>query len=219
MKSTTVQLWTIDLKAFETEAVLTDNRAWPTRQARRRALRHVADQAGVELFWSCPVCGQDGHGRPHVRGRGHDISVTWAGRWGLVAFAAGPVGVDAELLRDAPRPVTSTLSSAEAAALASRPGPHRAESFLRLWTAKEAVAKADGRGLTLPLAQIDVAAVITHGRAAVALDGVTWHVSVIGWAFPDGEPATVAVAANREIRRVVWSPMAAPARPLPQGAS
>lgn len=165
-------------------------------------MQGIAEEAGLELFWSCRVCGVDGHGRPHVRRQPYDISATWTGRWGLVALADCRVGIDAEPWQPAPDPVTSALSSAEVALLATRPESERSRGFLQLWTAKEAVAKADGRGLTLPLNQLDVATAVTDGQASVAFEGTTWHVTLLDHAFPDGEAATVAVATNRRIGRV-----------------
>ena len=99
-------------------------------------------------------------------------------------------------------PVTSALSSAEVALLAARPETERSCSFLRLWTAKEAIAKADGRGLTLPFNQLDVATAVTDGQARVAFEATTWHVTLLDHAFPDGEAATVAIATSRSIGRV-----------------
>jgi phosphopantetheinyl transferase len=219
MTSTTIRLWTIDLNTVQTEAAPPDGGPRASQEARRRALQHRADQAGVQLFWSCPVCGADGHGRPQLRDRRGDISVTWAGRWGVAAIASSRIGVDAELWRDAPSPATSVLSSTEVVALASLPAPSRAQGFLRLWTAKEAVAKADGRGLTLPLTKLDVASVITDDRATVPFDGATWHVAQFDHAFPDGQPAIIALAANRKIGHVRWSALGVPTAMPGRGAS
>ncbi len=202
MSPAAIQLWTVDLDGIGTEPARVGDRAKPRRELRRRALQAIAEQAGLELFWSCRVCGVDGHGRPHVRREPYDISVTWTGRWGLVAFADCRVGIDAEPSSATPSPITSALSSTEAALLSARPGSERTRSFLRLWTAKEAVAKADGRGLTLPLNQLDVAPAVTDGHARVVFDATTWHVAVEDHTFPDGEAATVAIATNRRIGRV-----------------
>jgi phosphopantetheinyl transferase len=202
MTSAAIQLWTVDLDGAGTEPARVRDRAKPRRELRRRAVQAIAEQAGLELFWSCRVCGVDGHGRPHVRREPYDISVTWTGRWGLVALADCRVGIDAEPWSAAPNPVTSALSSGEVAVLAARPESERTRSFLRLWTAKEAVAKADGRGLTLPLNQLDVATAVTDGQARVKFEATTWHVDLRDHAFPDGEAATVAIATNRRIGRV-----------------
>jgi 4'-phosphopantetheinyl transferase len=122
-----------------------------------------------------------------------------------VALADCRVGIDAELLRGASRPITSALSAAEVSRLEPLSGRARAESFIRLWTAKEAVAKADGRGVSLPLPQLDAAPVIGGGQATVEVDGTRWHVEVLDHEFPDGEPAALAIATDYETRTVTWA--------------
>ena len=206
MNAATIRLWTVDLDAIGPPAVAPNDTARLRQQARQQALEQVALQAGVEVVRTCPLCGEDGHGRLTIRSEGVNVSVAWAGRWGVVALADCRLGIDAEVLRGAPSPMTSALAPQEVAALAPLSGRARAESFLRLWTAKEAVAKADGRGLTLPLAQLDAAPVILHGRATVAIDGTSWHVVVWDYEFPDGERAAFAIAADTETLRIVWSP-------------
>lgn len=79
---------------------------------------------------------------------------------GLSAVAVSlrsPIGIDVETLgsalpcRDA---VQSVLNASERAALA-RAGDWD-DAFLALWTAKEAVIKAEGKGLSLSLSEIEV---------------------------------------------------------------
>jgi phosphopantetheinyl transferase len=207
MSAPTIRFWTVDLEAVRPRATATIKGSTGRREARQGALEQVAELAGVDVVKFCLVCGEHGHGRPVALGEGVDVSITWVGRWGLVAFADCRLGIDAELRRVAPNPVTSALAPSEVAGLASLSGRDRAESFLRLWTAKEAVAKADGRGLTLPLAQLDVAPVIAHGEATVPVDGVNWHVAVLHHEFPDGEPAELAIATDCKTRRIICSPM------------
>jgi 4'-phosphopantetheinyl transferase len=231
MTAPTIRLWTVDLDAIgDPENVLTDTGSTDTgstdtgsadtgsadtgsadpgparrrRQARHRALKQVAAKAGVEVAEAHPDCRGNGHSQPTVREPDLAMSVTWAGRWGVVAFADCRVGIDAELLRGAVRPVSSALSPSEARVLESLSGRARSEGFLRLWTAKEAVAKADGRGLALPLPQLDAAPIIGHGQATVVVDGTSWHVAVLDHQFPDGEPVAFAVAADCETPSVIW---------------
>ena len=57
----------------------------------------------------------------------------------------------------------------ETAHIAKKPaGTDRARAFCTLWTRKEAVAKADGRGLKIPLAEIHV----PSGREGLAWIGL-----------------------------------------------
>jgi phosphopantetheinyl transferase len=200
----TIRCWTVDLDAIDAPRLVSTDTARLRRKARNRALEQVAEKAGVEIVGRLPVCGENSHTPPTVRGGEFTVSVTWAGRWGVVAFADCRLGIDAELLRGAPRPITSALSASEVAVLEPLSARGRSESFLRLWTAKEAVAKADGRGLALPLPQLDAAPVIGDGEATVVVDGTSWHVEVVDHEFPDGEPAALAIATDCHTRRVIW---------------
>ncbi len=97
--------------------------------------------------------GRDADGRPFVRaGDGAGLLVSVSHADGVVVVAArraGPVGVDVERRRDLPAVALARrwYAPEEAAWLAAHPADRRAEAFLLLWTAKEAVGKALGRGL------------------------------------------------------------------------
>ena len=84
------------------------------------------------------------------------------------------VGVDVEGVRNngvATEEIAETvLSEPEKQALARFGGEYKRTSFLRSWARKEAHINADGRGVSLPLEQIDVSA--PEGRVAV-LDEAT----------------------------------------------
>jgi 4'-phosphopantetheinyl transferase len=87
------------------------------------------------------------------------------------------VGVDVEnAARSAPLEIADRFFSTEEAASVRRlPASLRARHFLRLWTLKEAYAKARGLGLALPLHEFSVE--IGHGPAARLLgdDGSSWQ--------------------------------------------
>jgi len=96
----------------------------------------------------------------------------------LVAVARGrPVGVDVEKVR-ADFPVLdvarSYFSGSEYALLRSAPAERRPELFFTLWTQKEAVIKATGKGLQIPLADVDLA-VESPGQEAL-LDGERYSI-------------------------------------------
>ena len=139
----------------------------------------------------CPDCGGD-HGRPVVSETGRWVSLSRAG--GLVAVAystAGPVGVDLESRTAVERHPVQGLAKADATE----------------WTTKEAVLKADGRGLRVDPAEL----VVADGRLAgwvgcpVPLTRVRLHhfaatddlVGTVAWF---GEPAEVEVEVDVQRR-------------------
>ena len=92
-------------------------------------------------------------GKPELEGADLAVSLAHSGEVVLVAVAsAEDVGVDVEALRpDAARwaLVRQALTEREQRRLGSLAQPDRAESFLRVWTRKEAILKAAGTGLAV----------------------------------------------------------------------
>jgi 4'-phosphopantetheinyl transferase len=78
----------------------------------------------------------------------------------LYAFTLiGPVGVDVEAvvpLPDLERVAARWFSPEEQAALARLPHEQRAHGFYLAWTRKEAIVKAEGTGISLPLRRFSV---------------------------------------------------------------
>jgi 4'-phosphopantetheinyl transferase len=103
------------------------------------------------------------HGRPALAGTQRDaFSFNWSHSHdqALIAIARGVLpGVDLERLRPHPKAVPIAqryFSPDEAAALAALPPERRDRAFLELWTAKEAVLKALGRGLAFGLDRLSI---------------------------------------------------------------
>ncbi|WP_445145370.1 4'-phosphopantetheinyl transferase family protein [Dyella sp. Tek66A03] len=104
------------------------------------------------------------HGRPLLAPALHDgaFAFNWSHSHdqALIAIARGIVpGVDLERLRAHPRalPIARRyFSPEEAAGLEALPDALRDRAFLELWTAKEAVLKALGRGLAFGLHRLSI---------------------------------------------------------------
>ena len=79
----------------------------------------------------------------------------------LIAIARGALpGIDLERLRPHPKAIPIAqryFSPDETAALEALPADQRDRAFLELWTAKEAVLKALGRGLAFGLHRLSIA--------------------------------------------------------------
>ena len=102
----------------------------------------------------------DARGRPSLSGPGDtgtlSFSLSHTRNMTAVAIGAGAaLGVDVEARRDVSDPALAAAAAAfapsERAWLASLPHARRGDATLRLWTLKEAYAKACGLGLHLPL--------------------------------------------------------------------
>jgi 4'-phosphopantetheinyl transferase len=99
------------------------------------------------------------HGKPYVAGKpALEFNLSHSAGAALVALSRNqPLGVDLEIPRR-PRPVLALaqrfFAPAEAAALAALPEARRQTAFLNLWSGKEAVLKALGRGIAFGLDRI-----------------------------------------------------------------
>jgi 4'-phosphopantetheinyl transferase len=164
----------------ESLAVLLDGRD----RARRRRILREADRSRALAAWvlarlvlgaklgrdpaalsfdrTCAHCGDPGHGKPVVEsaGPGVDFSLSHAGGLAAVAVSDRVVGLDVEDATAGVRPPAAALTERE------RAGCSDHADFARLWTRKEAVLKAVGKGLEIHPGRIEVL-----GTALRALPG------------------------------------------------
>jgi 4'-phosphopantetheinyl transferase len=111
--------------------------------------------ADLRFDVTCPRCGQP-HGKPRLTGI--ELSISHSGEAVLVAVALGQaIGVDVEqLTARADELAGMVLGDTERAVLDALPEDRRPAAFTRYWTRKEAVVKATGDGLTVPLDSVVV---------------------------------------------------------------
>lgn len=164
------------------------------RAATRAALRcligrHLCvEPSEVVLDRACRHCGDVRHGKPAVLGSNAPrFNVSHSGDLGLVGIAMNvEIGIDIECARDRiegdglRRRVLSEREIERVRQL----DPERRWAFLRLWAAKEAVAKADGRGLTLRFADLDLSGILESSDVRVRLGATTWIVRSLGLESP-----------------------------------
>ena len=95
------------------------------------------------------------------------FNVSHSGRHGLIALAAaGRVGVDVEEYvprRDLDQLIAATFGPGEQADMAAVTGKDRVRQFFRLWTLKEAAAKALGTGLSFDVSRFEIPGAIRSG--------------------------------------------------------
>jgi 4'-phosphopantetheinyl transferase len=149
------------------------------RTALRRLLGHYCGGDPSALHFV-----HNAWGRPSIAGWAdapHFSLSHTAGLALLVITREGPVGVDVERIRPLERLLEvarSFFSAGEVAALEEIAPAARDVAFLRCWTRKEAVVKALGMGLSVPLDSFDVsvgaAARLLTTRAAFPGAG-TWR--------------------------------------------
>jgi 4'-phosphopantetheinyl transferase len=168
----------------------------------------AADRLGVPLESiafdaTCEDCGKP-HGRPRVPGADLTLSISHSGELiGVAATPSVPVGLDVETAnrRADEGLIDYALSPAEAQHLAGLNGEEKAAAFFVYWTRKEAVMKATGKGLKIPLQSItfsrydEPARLVTSGDPA--LDPARTRLADLKAA--DGYRAAIAVLTTDEL--------------------
>ena len=140
---------------------------------------------------------------------------------GLVALAVsrqGPVGVDVEVIDEAIATsdlARSTFTPAEVAVLEGE--ADRIRAFFALWTAKEAVVKAEGQGLSLPLEAIFVGETEASGPSGLwrlwRAEPRSGYLLALAWSGPErGEAPAVASHLLDAADLTVWAGTGCPPR-------
>ncbi|MFC4854200.1 4'-phosphopantetheinyl transferase family protein [Actinophytocola glycyrrhizae] len=112
----------------------------------------------VVIDSSCFGCGKP-HGKPKVDGL--EVSISHSGDWVALALTeAAPVGVDVEEVRDAEVDDLAriALSPAELAVFRTVPPGDKKGAFFTYWSRKEAVVKATGKGMSVPMSKLTLTA-------------------------------------------------------------
>ncbi|QFU86029.1 4'-phosphopantetheinyl transferase superfamily protein [Amycolatopsis sp. YIM 10] len=132
----------------------------------------------IELDATCEDCGKP-HGPPRVPGAEFRFSISHSGDWIGLAIADAPLGLDVETAtrRADDSLIEYALNDDERAALNGLTPDQRAEAFFTYWTRKEALMKATGRGLKIPLQALTLspfgepARLVHSGDAALTPEG------------------------------------------------
>lgn len=98
---------------------------------------------------------RDINGKPYMKG-GPEFSLTHSGRWIGAAVSELPVGLDIEGGREFRDLAVSKFSDEERKWYENLPVEQKESGFYRLWTAKEAYGKRDGRGVGRDLSEFSV---------------------------------------------------------------
>jgi 4'-phosphopantetheinyl transferase len=120
------------------------------------------DPAQLPFGLRCRGCGSTDHGKPMLLPPEEDLEFSLSHSGGRVVVAVArraSVGIDVEAIapdRDYSDVAARVLSPPETDELLALPGGDRSFAFVRYWCRKEAVLKASGFGLSLPLSDLTV---------------------------------------------------------------
>jgi 4'-phosphopantetheinyl transferase len=156
-----VHLWRIDLGATAALGELTDRELARANQFQfdRDRRRFLAAHAGLRTILAryLQVAARDielidaPSGKPGLRGSGPRFSLSHSADLALVALSArDELGVDVEMSRDTDiDDIARTFLTRDERALLEQQSDElaRRDMFFRIWTRREARAKADGRGI------------------------------------------------------------------------
>ncbi|MBB3050391.1 4'-phosphopantetheinyl transferase [Prauserella isguenensis] len=215
---------TADHRELLTDVELDRYSAYRTPEDRRRFLTgrvlaktQVAQRLGIPTAdvvfdATCDDCDKQ-HGPPRIPGSTLRLSISHAGdRVGLALADGAELGLDVESTtrRAADGLLDYALSEAERAAVAELTDDDRTRAFFRYWTGKEALMKATGKGLRIPLTSLTLSApgeqVRLVSSEAPALDPATARLASLQPG--DGYDAAVAVLTpdELEVTEHWWSP-------------
>lgn len=170
-------------------------RGFPGRMARCARYRQTGDRLrclGAALLLRAALGVEEesalrygAQGKPYLPG-GPEFNLSHAGDWVALAADDAPLGLDLEPLgRAQPAVARRWFTEAERRWLEEDP----AGRFARVWTWKEAVGKATGRGLGLDPSRFEVLPLLRG--APLELEGQTWYPAPLG---PAGLPQGYAFA-------------------------
>jgi len=180
----------------------------------RLVVAEMTDRSAYDLAFvaTCPACGGP-HGKPALAATGEEglhVNLSHAGDRVVVAVTrAGPVGIDVErhdaTLFEGFDDIA--LSTAERAGIARLPPRSLAAARAQSWVRKEAILKATGQGLTVPLSDVEVSAPDEPARLLAWRDSpvpvAAVHVDDIE--VGDAHSAAVALIGDSTVLRVVTS--------------
>lgn len=185
-----LQLWRVDLPATP---IPCDHLLSPEELARAQRLRvpHVHQQFTVARAALRTLLGINlerpprevpivlsPYGKPEIPGNPIYFNLAHSRSTILIALCRdSPVGIDLEYLdrdTDILEVARTSFTPAESRQIALLPVPDdRHRAFFHCWTRKEAVVKADGRGLSLPLTAFEVPVIAVADRTPVLIDAAS----------------------------------------------
>lgn len=159
----------------------------------------------VRFDATCDDCGKP-HGKPKLPGV--EFSISHSGERVGLAVSTVPVGLDVETATRGAEDnlIAYALNETEQAAVRELAPDERTSAFYQYWTRKEALMKATGRGLKIPLQAITLDGARLAASADPALDPATTRLADLDPG--EGYRGAVAMLTREEIavKEGTWEP-------------
>lgn len=109
--------------------------------------------------------------RPFLSGSNIDFNISHSGKYVLCAIGENlQVGIDIEeIKKNSLEDFQKVMTSKQWDIINNAPEPYK--EFFKFWTIKESVIKADGRGLSIPLDELEI------DNNTVNYDGRLWYIT------------------------------------------
>lgn len=214
-----IQVWSVDptAAAFDSSSLPDEDRRRAELLPNHRQAVYVAsrvallqllssalgtDPLKIEITRTCRHCGHLTHGKPSVASGTDKIDFNVSYSAGLALIALGfsvHVGVDIQDHIGGVPPFRWCFSSSERTYLEALDDRSREVELTHAWARKEALAKADGRGLVLPLTQV----IATGPRSMWKLPTREWQLDDLD--VGDGYAAALAYDSPRaRVEFIAW---------------
>ncbi|WP_202702732.1 4'-phosphopantetheinyl transferase superfamily protein [Flavobacterium sp. UGB4466] len=96
---------------------------------------------------------KDNYGKPYMLGSNFNFNISHSGNMVVCVFSKQEIGVDIEEINDIDYSLFENVFSAQEFAEINRDG---LDKFYEFWTRKESVIKAIGKGMSIPLTEIEI---------------------------------------------------------------
>lgn len=141
------------------------------------------------------------HKKPYLQDASLQFNLSHSATLALIAFTLDhAIGIDVEKMENDDKQALAArfFSPSENSALSHLAENEKIPGFYRLWSRKEALIKACGKGLSIPLSSFSTA--LDRETESVTLDNETWTVISLS-AYPGYQAA---IACNQPIKKIQY---------------
>src|SRR3989338_8108988 len=148
--------------------------------SKKTSLRKFQHSLGIDSlklavpnkYFSKIRIGTDSTGKPFVAGSSLFCSISHSSNLAVAICSRTPVGVDVEAIRKRTKTLLHYISNKKEI---SRVSPHLSVTWI--WTAKESILKAVGKGISYPMKKVRLK--IKSGQLFGVIGTLTWEIYLI----------------------------------------